>query len=962
MAALDPDVLATLYDESPEPVLVFAPRWRDQRVVDFHYRYVNPAAARIIGRQPQERVGQSLRATAPDAERSGMLARYIRTMESGEPTDALIHYDDGRIGGWFRIHASRAGEALLVHFRDVTAEKRAELALRDSEAERGRTEVRRLALEALLEHVPAQVAYLRGPDLTYEFVNARYRQSHGHREFLGRTVAEVLPHWRNDPLVRSMQEVLRTGEAFYDPEHPLLLEAEGRLGRRWFSIAYLPVPAADGSMEGVISFSTEVTEQVAARTRSDALAREKVTLAEELEAERRRLELSEERFRSMVETHADIVWVSDFRGSVKHPPQSWSSLTGRTVEELQDLGWMDTLHPADLGRALDVVQRAVRSRQRFEVEYRICKADGNVATVVSRGIPLLRPDGQIREIVGTTVDVSTRRREEEALRLLSTGAARLTGTLDYQATLKAVAEMAIPELADLTIVDVFDDSGTLRRVQVAGNIEEDLLEGFRRLPPRNDPDSPVLAALTGRKTVLRERPSRDVAIELQRDPERLRVFHRISPTSLACAPLTARGRTLGVISFMTVRSGRRFDALDLGLVEELARRAALALDNAELYRRAEEANRAKDEFLATVSHELRTPLASILGWSQLLRTGELTPDKQQKALETLERNARAQTRLVEDLLDVSRIVSGNTRLALETTDLAKVVESALESVRPAAEARGVRLAAALESCVLTGDPERLHQILWNLLSNAIKFTPRGGRVSVALCAADGWAELEVADTGQGIRADFLRHVFERFRQADATATRSHGGLGLGLAIVRHLVELHGGTVGASSEGEGKGASFHVRLPLALPLALEHPKSVGLPGRRVDLAGLRVLVVDDEPDTREMLISTLEAASAEVMGAADAEEALALLISAPPDVIVSDLAMPRMGGIDLVRELRRMQPDAGGRTPAVALSAHARSEDRALALESGFQEYLTKPVEPETLLAAVAALAGPRAAA
>ena len=220
----------------------------------------------------------------------------------------------------------------------------------------------------------------------------------------------------------------------------------------------------------------------------------------------------------------------------------------------------------------------------------------------------------------------------------------------------------------------------------------------------------------------------------------------------------------------------------------------------------------------------------------------------------------------------------------------------------------------------------------------------------------------MADTGQGIRADFLRHVFERFRQADATATRSHGGLGLGLAIVRHLVELHGGTVGASSEGEGKGASFHVRLPLALPLALEHPKSVGLPGRRVDLAGLRVLVVDDEPDTREMLISTLEAASAEVMGAADAEEALALLISAPPDVIVSDLAMPRMGGIDLVRELRRMQPDAGGRTPAVALSAHARSEDRALALESGFQEYLTKPVEPETLLAAVAALAGPRAAA
>ena len=957
MAALDPDVLATLYDESPEPIFVFAPRWRDQRVVDFHYRYVNPAAARILGRAPGDKLGQSLRTTAPDAERSGMFARYVRTMETGEPTDALIHYDDGRIGGWFRIHASRAGEALLVHFRDVTAEKKAEVTLRDTEAERDRTEVRRMALEALLEHVPAQVAYLRGPDLTYEFVNARYRQNHGHREFLGRTVAEVLPHWRNDPLVHAMLEVLRTGMPYHDPEHPLLLEADGRLGRRWFSIAYLPVPAADGSVEGVISFSTEVTEQVAARTRSDALAREKVTLAEELEAERRRLELSEERFRTIVETHVDVVWISDARGWVRHPPQSWSSLTGRPVEELQGVGWMDSVHPADLGRALDVVSHAIRSRQRFEVEYRIRKADGSLATVVSRGIPLLRPDGKIREVVGTTIDVSTRRREEEALRLLSAGAARLSGTLDYKATLRAVAEMAIPELADLATVDVFDESGTLRRVEVAGSVEEELLEEFRRLPPRNDADSPVLAALSGKKTVLRERMPSDVAVELQSDPARLQIFRKLSPTSLVCAPLTARGRTLGVISFMTVRSGRRFDALDLGLVEELARRAALALDNAELYRRAEDANRAKDDFLATVSHELRTPLAAILGWSQLLRTGELNEEKQQRALETLERNARAQTRLVEDLLDVSRIVSGKTRLALEVTDLARVVESAVESARCAApgECAAPRRWSPVHSRDLSGCIRSS-----GTSSPTPSFTPLRRPGLGGACAADGrgsprWRHRPAL-------AGISRPRLSGSGQADATATRSHGGLGLGLAIVRHLVELHGGTVGATSEGDGKGACFHVRLPLAPPVPLEHPKPELVPGRRVDLAGLRILVVDDEADTREMLISTLEAASAEVVGAADAEEALALLHSAPPDVIVSDLAMPKMGGIDLVRALRRMRPDAGGQTPAVALSALTRSEDRALALESGFQDYLTKPVEPETLLAAVAALAASRAAA
>ena len=308
-----------------------------------------------------------------------------------------------------------------------------------------------------------------------------------------------------------------------------------------------------------------------------------------------------------------------------------------------------------------------------------------------------------------------------------------------------------------------------------------------------------------------------------------------------------------------------------------------------------------------MSRELRTPLASILGWTRLLRRGGLAQEKQSRALETLERNARAQTRLVEDLLDVSRIVSGKTRLNVETADLARIVESAVESIRPGADSRGIQLQASVQPCALAGDPERLQQVLWNLL-NAVKFTPRGGRVSVAMEVRERTATVTVQRPGQGIPANFLPHVFERFRQADRHRDPApHGGLGLGLAIVRHLVELHGGTVTATSPGEGRGAAFALRLPLGASVALERPADEGMPVQLLNLAGLRLLVVDDEPDIRDVVASTLEAHGAEVVPIGDAEEALRWLTSNSADLLVSDVAMPGMDGCALIREIRRTGP-------------------------------------------------------
>jgi signal transduction histidine kinase/CheY-like chemotaxis protein len=377
-----------------------------------------------------------------------------------------------------------------------------------------------------------------------------------------------------------------------------------------------------------------------------------------------------------------------------------------------------------------------------------------------------------------------------------------------------------------------------------------------------------------------------------------------------------------------------------------------------LLREAEDANRLKDQFLATLSHELRTPLNAIVGWTTLLMNGNLQPDAAARAVTVIDRNARAQTKLIEDVLDVSRIVSGKLRLNVHALDLTAVVKAAAESVSHAAAAKRIRMKLLLEAGMgpVSGDFDRLQQVVWNLLSNAIKFTPAGGAVSVRVEEGDGNVSVVVRDDGVGIAPEFLPHVFERFRQADASTTRAHGGLGLGLAIVRHLVELHGGTARVDSEGPGRGSTFTV----ALPLLTEVP-TLPAPGPRgrsaagaPDLHGLYVLVVDDEVDGRSFVEVALAGHGAEVKGVGSADDAMAALVGRVPDAIVCDIEMPGRDGLDLIREIRLL-PAARGRIPATALTAHVRPEDRVRSLVAGFQAHLGKPVDPLELVVVVAGL-------
>ncbi len=383
----------------------------------------------------------------------------------------------------------------------------------------------------------------------------------------------------------------------------------------------------------------------------------------------------------------------------------------------------------------------------------------------------------------------------------------------------------------------------------------------------------------------------------------------------------------------------------------------------------ESANRSKDEFLAILSHELRTPLNAILGWAEILQGGEPSRAEVREGMEIIERNARAQARLVEDVLEVSRIICGKVRLNIAPLDLMSVVDAALTGARPAAAAKGIalrRLAPASGKQV-SGDADRLQQVVWNLLTNAIKFTPRGGEVSVAVAWQNGEAEIRVTDTGIGISNDFLPYVFDRFRQSDASTTRSHGGLGLGLSITKHLVEMHGGTISAASEGEGRGSEFAVRLPYQVPATAPSPGKDGSavpPGQSTtvqvmslpSLEKRRVLVVDDEVDSRRLLVHLLNRAQAEVREADSVAAALATLQGWPADVLISDIAMPSEDGYSLIRRLRQ-SPDVEWRTlPAIALTAFARTEDHDQAIAAGFQVHLAKPFQPYELLQMVGVLA------
>ena len=547
----------------------------------------------------------------------------------------------------------------------------------------------------------------------------------------------------------------------------------------------------------------------------------------------------------------------------------------------------------------------------------------------------------------------------------------LGSSLDYERALPRVARLAVPVLGDLCTIDVVQEDGALHRVASAhGESSKEALAYEIRARHGFNP-----AAAHGVGAVVRTRRPEIVAritdaylSAIAQNAEQLALFRRLSPRSWIIVPLVANERVLGALTLAITESARRYRQADLSFATVMAAHTASAIENARLYREAqsaraaaEAANRAKDEFLSTLSHELRNPLNAVHGWATLIERGQLGAAQTHRAVEVIVRNVNAQIRLVDDLLDMSRVLSGRMRLVVQPVDLRDLIDDALEAVRHAAEAKGIRLQPVLEipGLLVSGDPGRLQQIVWNLLENAVKFTPKGGRVQVQLQRVRSHVEIIVSDTGQGIAAEVLPYVFDRLRQGETGSARGHGGLGIGLGLVRHLVELHGGSVYAESPGEGQGATFVVKLPLMVAetrqQAVAHAERS--PVENASLKGARIVVVDDDPTAVELIRDVLVQAGAEVIECRSADEALQAVVRSRPNAIVSDIEMPGQDGYSFIRKVRALGPELGGKTPAVALTAFGRSEDRIRSLTAGFNNHVSKPVDPAELTAIIASIIG-----
>ncbi|TAJ86497.1 PAS domain S-box protein [bacterium] len=652
------------------------------------------------------------------------------------------------------------------------------------------------------------------------------------------------------------------------------------------------------------------------------------------EARKAKEQEQRERLRVTLESIGDAVIATNAEAQVTFLNPVAESLTGWSQREAKGLPLEEIFKIVNEQTRAGVENPALRAMREGVIvglanHTALIAKDGMERPIDDSGAPIKDAEGKILGAVLIFRDITERRAAEEQLRLII--------------ETSPIGKVMIDEEGRIILVNSQAEQlfGYTREELIGQFVEALVPERFRR---QHGEDRAGFAQAPQAKRM-----------GAGRDLFGLRKDGREVPIEIGLNPIKVKKKVLVLSSVVDITERKQAEG-------ERARLLASAQAARE---QAEAASRAKDKFVAMVSHEIRTPLNAILGWAQLLRTDKYDKEETARALETIERNAKAQAQLIDDLLDISRIITGKMNLDIQPVEPTQIIEEAIDSIRLAAEAKSIELHVRLEprGALVSGDPNRLQQIVWNLLSNAVKFTPRHGRIVVSVERIDSQLQLTVSDSGEGISPEFLPYVFDRFSQANAGSERKHGGLGLGLAIVRHLTELHGGTVRAESQGEGQGAIFTVTLPVRVVrerMGEPEGAEIGRVGPLADavrLSGLRVMIVDDEAETRELLIAMLTQTGAEVKACASAAEALEAIERWRPSVLISDIGMPNMDGYALIKKLRAREPERGGSIPAVALTAYARSEDCTRALAAGFQMHVPKPVQAEELTLVIASLFG-----
>jgi PAS domain S-box-containing protein len=957
--------MENMLDSLSDGVCAIDPGWR--------ITYINGRALDML--MPGQRtradvLGADLWEAIPMLRGSQLEPVYRHAMAARET--AIQEFLHPVLERWFEVRAHPSPDGLTLYFQDINQRKADQQALRDG-------------------NMRLQVALDAGRLGDWRWETATDRVFLGERAAaLFDLPAEVPLPWsdlraRLDPADREnvRRAVLQAFAVHSDVELEFRVPDETGAGR-WITLVGRVDYADQGAREGVLGMTGVVQDVTTRRSASETLRQ------------------SEEVLRALANTIPQLAWMAQADGAIVWFNERWFDYTGTTPDQVVGWGWQSTCEPSVLPTVRERWAASMRSGDPFEMEYPILGADGKYRWFLTRINPVRDRRGHVLRWFGTNTDVDQVKRAEQALRdeshvlelLNSTGSA-LASTRDLRSLLQTATDAATGvagarQGAFLYLAQQQADGNMFSLYTVSGASPSEF-EAFGEMGPDGlfGPGNPA-----GTATLVR---SDDVTRDERFGPSGplgtlgLPAGHPAVRSYLSVPVVAPSGELLGTM-FFGHPEPQVFSERTERIVRGIAAQAAVAIDNARLYEAAQRAaeerkvllenerlaraeaertSQMKDEFLATLSHELRTPLSAILGWAQVLRRGSRDQNDLQKGLQTIERNARAQAQLIEDLLDMSRITSGKALLDMQTVAPASFIDAAVETVRPAADAKNIRIDKhyALDAGMVAGDPARLQQVVWNLLSNAIKFTPRDGRVEIDLAHTDANVVIAVRDNGAGIRPEFITHVFERFRQADASMTRRHGGLGLGLAIVKQLIEQHGGTVRADSAGEGLGASFTIELPLAKQAA-PSPRSARAAMIReapatpemtmLDLSGARVLVVDDDRDARELIKRILNDCGADVDIAGSAREALDMVRSAPPQLLISDLGMPEVDGFELLDRVRQLPRDAGGLVPAIALTAFARSEDRLRALEAGFSAHISKPVEPSELIATVAAVIGPSA--
>jgi len=767
---------------------------------------------------------------------------------------------------------------------------------------------------------------------------------------IGRDFDEVIHILWNkdfaDELVRIFQHTLATGEPY------VAERAERRLDRgvaEYYAWRLDRIVLPDGRF-GLVCYFRDISEQKRAGAAKAYLA-------------------------AIVDSAEDAIISKDLNGVIQSANASAERMFGYTADELVGRP-VRLLIPPDRQSEEDEILKRLRQGERVEhfETVRMTK-DGHRLDVALTISPVHDDSGAVIGASKIVRDITMlKEAEAERLRLLRDSAT-------VTETLNTVGAIVASDLDRAKVVQAVTDAATALTTAEFGaffyNLENEHGESYTLYTISGVPREAFSQFPMPRNTEVFEPTFKGTAVvrspDITKDsryghnaPHHGMPYGHLPVRSYLAVPV--KGRSGGVIGglFFGHSSVDRFSEQHERLAVGVASWASVALENARLYTSVQEASRIKDDFLASLSHELRTPLNAILGYARMLRTGIIAPEKREKAVETIERNATSLTQIVEDVLDISRIVAGKIRLNVQPTEFPEIVRNAVDAITPAADAKGVRIETVLDpqAAPVSGDPERLQQVLWNLLSNAVKFTNRGGKVQVRLERVNSHLEVTVSDTGIGIPPEFLPHVFERFRQADSGIARERGGLGLGLSIARQLVEMHGGTIDVSSGGVGQGSTFRLKVPLMIvhPVREEVPRArprSGPTGARAavqDLRGVHVLAVDDEPDALALVSEVLEAAGARVSTASSAQEALRLLSADVPDVVVADLGMPHVDGFQFIDRVRRHHNARVREIPAAALTAYARSEDRVKALRAGFQIHLSKPIDPGELVTTVAALA------